>query len=150
MVSIIILYLKQFIVFICRCLPASVAGCLGVRLRSMLLVVFVHHFFSDNVGIYLLSIVGMLVIPDSEIFSGGAQEQNLIHKIISTIGTESIGIYILSSKIISGVCYSIFSVERVNYMLDTILTVGILALCHVAIYIIKKVPLANKMLLGGI
>lgn len=97
-----------------------------------------------------MSIVGMLVIPDSEIFSGGAQEQNLIHKIISTIGTESIGIYILSSKIISGVCYSIFSVERVNYMLDTILTVGILALCHVAIYIIKKVPLANKMLLGGI
>ena len=116
----------------------------------MLLVVFVHHFFSDNVGIYLLSIVGMLVIPDSEIFSGGAQEQNLIHKIISTIGTESIGIYILSSKIISGVCYSIFSVEGVNYMFDTILTVGILALCRVAIYIIKKVPLANKMLLGGI
>lgn len=145
-----IIYLKQFIVFICRCLPASVAGCLGVRLRSMLLVVFVHHFFSDNVGIYLLSIVGMLVIPDSEIFSGGAQEQNLIHKIISTIGRESIGIYILSSKIISGVCYSIFSVERVNYMLDTILTGGILAICHVAIYIIKKVPLANKMLLGGI
>lgn len=71
MASIILLYLKQFIVFICRCLPASVAGCLGVRLRSMLLVVFVHHFFSDNVGIYLLSIVGMLVIPDSEIFSGG-------------------------------------------------------------------------------
>ena len=35
-------------------------------------------------------------------------------------------------------------------MLDTILTVGILAICHVVIYIIKKVPLANKMLLGGI
>lgn len=107
-------------------------------------------FFGDNIGIYLLSIAGMLVIPDSEIFSGGAQEQNLIHKIISAIGRESIGIYILSSKIISGVCYSVFKAERVNYILDIILTVGILVICHAAIYIIKKVPLANKMLLGGI
>lgn len=76
--------------------------------------------------------------------------QNLIHKIISAIGRESIGIYILSSKIISGVCYSVFKAERVNYILDIILTVGILVICHAAIYIIKKVPLANKMLLGGI
>ena len=52
--------------------------------------------------------------------------QNLIHKIISAIGRESIGIYILSSKIISGVCYSVFKAERVNYILDIILTVGIL------------------------
>lgn len=37
----------------------------------MLLVVVVHHFFGDNIGIYLLSIAGMLVIPDSEVFAGG-------------------------------------------------------------------------------
>ena len=208
----------------------------------MLLVVVVHHFFGDNIGIYLLSIAGMLVIPDSEVFAGGGAgtkflypffvsvylmrihkvdlaekvyrykviiciafivllglyqfdtyiyvsgfdiygnlswvqyigydlqrygigcagstimllvvwkfyRQNLIHKIISAIGRESIGIYILSSKIISGVCYSVFKAERVNYILDIILTVGILVICHAAIYIIKKVPLANKMLLGGI
>lgn len=42
----------------------------------MLLVVVVHHFFGDNIGIYLLSIAGMLVIPDSEVFAGGVQEQN--------------------------------------------------------------------------
>lgn len=199
-------------------------------------------FFGDNIGIYLLSIAGMLVIPDLEVFAGGGAEtkflypffvsvylmrihkvdlaekvyrykviiciafivllglyqfdtyiyvsgfdiygnlswvqyigydlqrygigcagsaimllvvwkfyrQNLIHKIISAIGRESIGIYILSSKIISGVCYSVFKAERVNYILDIILTVGILVICHAAIYIIKKVPLANKMLLGGI
>lgn len=44
----------------------------------MLLVVVVHHFFGDNIGIYLLSIAGMLVIPDSEVFAGGCRNKIFI------------------------------------------------------------------------
>ena len=77
-------------------------------------------------------------------------KQNVFHKVIAIIGRETIGIYILSSKIISGICYSIFDMERVNYLLDIVLTILIITICHIAIFIIKKIPIANKVLLGGI
>lgn len=76
-------------------------------------------------------------------------QKNLFNRIIAKIGKESIGIYILSSKIISGLCYALFTDEEVNYIYDMILTVVIIGICHAGVYVLRKIHLTNKFFLGG-
>ena len=75
--------------------------------------------------------------------------KNKINELIVIFGMNSLGIYILNGYLNQYLLTKVTSDFSTNYVLTIIETVIILLISCFIIYVIKKIPVANKLLLGG-
>ncbi len=110
----------------------------------------IFDFPYKNLLIIFTASTGIILILSISCFVGSCSETNICKKIFSELGKYSMDIYVLSTFIQPVVRMVFWSMMRMNYVLCVIVSVVLGAIVSIAIskYIIRKVPIFRKLMLG--
>jgi hypothetical protein len=107
------------------------------------------HQVGINVFRWIIGLIGA-VMALWGIYIVIEDKTNIDNNVLTKIGKNSMGIYILSSFINKYILPKVTGrITDLNYMVTIIESVIILSLCYMATEEIKKQPLLNRLLLGG-